>query len=45
MGRVLAFTMIVLSVGACVGYVAVGALWRAVYWGAAALLTLSVTVM
>lgn len=37
-GKVLATVMIVLSVGACIGYALAGDVRRAVYWGAASIL-------
>ena len=42
--KVLAYAVIVISSLACVGYALAGDVRRAVYWGAAAVLNLSVTV-
>lgn len=44
MARILAYSIIVISSGACVCYALAGDFRRAVYWGAAAILNLSVTI-
>ncbi len=43
MGYYLAVANIILSVGACIGYLVQGDYRYAIYWGSAALLTSSVT--
>lgn len=43
MGKGLAVCNIILSVGACLGYLSVRDWRHAIYWGSAALLTSSVT--
>ncbi len=42
-GKVLAIAVIVLSVGACIGYAWAGDARRAIYWAAGAVITSSVT--
>lgn len=42
-GRILAITSIVISILACIGYGYAGDIRRTLYWGAAAVLTSSVT--
>ena len=42
-GKTLAIVSIVVSVGACIGYLLARDYRRALYWGAAATLTASVT--
>lgn len=43
MGRGLALANMILAVSACVAYSAIGDYRRSIYWGAAAVLTASVT--
>lgn len=44
MARTLAYSVIIINTGACVCYAIAGDYRRAVYWGAAAILNLSVTI-
>jgi hypothetical protein len=41
--RLLAWGVIILNIGACIGYCVAGDYRKAVYWGAAAALNLSIT--
>lgn len=42
-GKALAATMIIISIGACIGYAAAGDVRKSIYWGAAAVINFVVT--